>query len=81
MWTGAIVAAFTFIIIIIIYLFILTANGVLPGGGGNQIRHNKQITHITQNNTTIKQIMSQYSVRSYQILTNKNCFCSTVIYM
>jgi hypothetical protein len=28
--------------------------GFLPGGSGYTIRHNKQITHITQNNTTIK---------------------------
>jgi hypothetical protein len=40
--------------IIILLLFILTANGFLPGGSGYTIRHNKQITHITQNNTTIK---------------------------
>jgi hypothetical protein len=33
------------IIIIIIYLFISTANGVLPGASGTTI------THITQNNT------------------------------
>jgi ATP-dependent 26S proteasome regulatory subunit len=26
----------------------------LPGDSGNTVRHNKQITHITQNNTTIK---------------------------
>jgi hypothetical protein len=38
----------TFIIIIIIYLFILTANGFLPGGSGTTIRHNTQITHHTQ---------------------------------
>jgi hypothetical protein len=37
-----------------ILLFILTANGFLPGGSDNTIRHNKQITHVTQNNTTIK---------------------------
>jgi hypothetical protein len=36
------------------YLFILTANGFSPGGSGTTIRHNTQITHITQNNTTIK---------------------------
>jgi hypothetical protein len=42
------------IIIIIIYLFILTANGFSPGGNSTTIRHNTQITHITQNNTTIK---------------------------
>jgi hypothetical protein len=33
-------------------LFILTANGFLPGGSGNTIRQNKQITNITQNNNT-----------------------------
>jgi hypothetical protein len=32
----------------------LTANGFSPGGSGTTIRHNTQITHITQNNTTIK---------------------------
>jgi hypothetical protein len=37
-----------------ILLFILTANGFLPSGSGNTIRHNKKLTHITQNNTTIK---------------------------
>jgi hypothetical protein len=36
------------------FLFILTANGFLPGDSDNTIRHNTQITHITQNNTTIK---------------------------
>jgi hypothetical protein len=41
-------------IIIIIIIIILTANGFLPGGNVYTIRHNKQITHITQNNTTIK---------------------------
>jgi hypothetical protein len=39
---------------LLLLLFILTANGFLPGGSGYTIRHNKQITHITQNNTTIK---------------------------
>jgi hypothetical protein len=32
-------------------LFILTANGVLPGDSDTTIRHNTQITHNTQNNT------------------------------
>jgi hypothetical protein len=40
--------------ILLLLLFILTANGFLPGGSGYTIRYNKQITHITQNNTTIK---------------------------
>jgi hypothetical protein len=35
-------------IIIIIYL---NCKWGLPGGSGTTIRHNKQITHITQNNT------------------------------
>jgi hypothetical protein len=40
-------------IILLLLLFILTKNGFLSGGSVNAIRHNKQITHITQNNTTI----------------------------
>jgi hypothetical protein len=35
----------------IITLFILTSNWLLAGGNGTTIRHNTQITHITQNNT------------------------------
>jgi hypothetical protein len=31
-----------------ILLFISTANGYLPSGSGTTIRHNTQITHITQ---------------------------------
>jgi hypothetical protein len=42
------------LLLLLLLLFILTANGFLPGGSGNTIRHNKQITHITQNNATIK---------------------------
>jgi hypothetical protein len=34
--------------ILLLFLFILTANGFLPGGSGTTIRHNTQITHITQ---------------------------------
>jgi hypothetical protein len=32
-----------------IIIIILTADGFLPGGSGNTIRHNTQITHIAQN--------------------------------
>jgi hypothetical protein len=39
------------IVIIIIIIIIYTANRVLPGGSGTTIRHNTQITQITQNNT------------------------------
>jgi hypothetical protein len=37
---------------LLLLLFILTANGFLPGGSGYTIRHNKQ--HSSQNNTMIK---------------------------
>jgi hypothetical protein len=37
--------------LVLLLLFILTANGVLPGGIGTTIRHNIQITHVTQNGT------------------------------
>jgi hypothetical protein len=52
--TSVNVEALTVSDIIILLLFILTANGFLPDGSDNTIRHNKQITYITQNNTTIK---------------------------
>jgi hypothetical protein len=35
----------------LLLLFILIANWFLSGGSGTTIRHNTQITHITQNNT------------------------------
>jgi hypothetical protein len=37
--------------ILLLLLFILTANGILPGGSGTTIRHSTQIIHIAQNNT------------------------------
>jgi hypothetical protein len=43
------------------YSFIYTANGVLPGGSVTTIRHNTQITHITQNNT----LHSKHSTQNY----------------
>jgi hypothetical protein len=39
--------------ILLLFLF-LAANGFSPGGSGTPVRHDTQITHITQNNTTIK---------------------------
>jgi hypothetical protein len=42
------------LLLLSLLLFILTANGFLPGGSDYTIRRKKQITHITQNNTTIK---------------------------
>jgi hypothetical protein len=42
------------VIVIILLLFILTANGFSLGGSGTTGRHNTQITRTTQNSTTIK---------------------------
>jgi hypothetical protein len=39
------------LLLLLLLLQILTANGGLPGGNGATIRHNTQITHIIQNNT------------------------------
>jgi hypothetical protein len=39
------------LLLLLLLLFILTANGFLSGGSSTTIRHNTQITHITQNNT------------------------------
>jgi hypothetical protein len=36
--------------------------GFLPGGSGTTTRHNTQLTHITQNNTTLKQ---KHSTQNY----------------
>jgi hypothetical protein len=40
-----------FTIFTFLLLFILTASGFSSGCSGTTIRHNTQITHITQNNT------------------------------
>jgi hypothetical protein len=40
--------------LLLLLLLFITANGFSPGGSGTTIRHNTQITHITQNNTTHK---------------------------
>jgi hypothetical protein len=42
-------------------LFILSANVFLTGGSGTTIRHNTQITHITQNDTP----HSKHSTQNY----------------
>jgi hypothetical protein len=48
-------------VILLLLLFILTANGFLAGGSGSTVRHNAQITHLTQNNTS----HSKPSTQSY----------------
>jgi hypothetical protein len=44
----------TYLLLLFINLYFLTANGFIPDGSRTTIRHNTQTTHITQNNTTIK---------------------------
>jgi hypothetical protein len=55
----------------LLLLFILTANGYLPGGSGTTIRHNKQIKHITQNYTNDKGHMThkEYNENTITITT------------
>jgi hypothetical protein len=58
--------------VIYYYLFILTANGVLPGDSATTIRHNTQITHITQNKTTIKRNTAHKSTHTIHTLHKMN---------
>jgi hypothetical protein len=51
MITNTKILGFNICIIFHLFLFALTANEFLPGGSGTTVRHNTQITHITQNNT------------------------------
>jgi hypothetical protein len=59
-------------VIIIILLFTLTANGFLPGGSRTTIKYNTQITHITQNNTTIKGNIAHKSTHTIHTLHKMN---------
>jgi hypothetical protein len=52
---------------IMFLLFILTANGVLPGGSGNIIRHNKQITPRS-NETQHTKLHTQDSVSMCKLI-------------
>jgi hypothetical protein len=47
-------------------LFILAAHGFLPGGSGNKIRHNKQLTYITRNSITIKRNTANKTTHTIQ---------------
>jgi hypothetical protein len=57
---------------LVLLLFILTANGFSPGGSGTTIRHDKQITHITQNNTTIKRNTAHKTTHTINTLHRMN---------
>jgi hypothetical protein len=73
------------LLLLLLLLFNETANGFLPGGTDTTIRHNTQITHITQNNTP----HSKHSTRNYtsskghttQINTMETRFTTTKIIM
>jgi hypothetical protein len=67
------------IIFIILPVFILNANGFLLGGSGTTIRHNTQITHITQNNTphSNKHITQNYTNNKGHT-THTECNANTV---
>jgi hypothetical protein len=68
--------------IIIIYLFILTANGFLPSGSGTTIRHNTQITsHKTTHHSQTKHSTQNYTNNKghYTITTTTSTVTTTII--
>jgi hypothetical protein len=44
--------------------------GFLPGGRGYTIKHNKQMTHITQNITTIKRNIGHKTTHTIKEVVN-----------
>jgi hypothetical protein len=50
------------------------AIGFLPGSSGYTIRHNKQITHITPNNTTIKQNTAHKITHTISVILYKKVY-------
>jgi hypothetical protein len=70
---------------IILLLFILTANGFLPGGNGTTIRRNTQITHhaetkhSTQNYTNIKEHITRNKYNANTNKTTTNAITTTII--
>jgi hypothetical protein len=60
------------LLLLLLLLFILTANEFLSGGSGTTIRHNTQITHIIQNNTTIKRNTAHKSTHTIHTLHKMN---------
>jgi hypothetical protein len=63
-----------------IYYLFFTANWILPGGSGNTIRQNKQITHITQNNTTVKRNTAHRTTHTIKdTLHTMNTITTTII--
>jgi hypothetical protein len=65
--------------LLFLLLFILTANGFLPGGSGTTIRHNTQITHITQNYTNNKGHTTHNEYNANTITTATNTITTTII--
>jgi hypothetical protein len=53
---------------------------MLPGGSGNTMRHNKQLTYITQNKTTIKRNTAHKTTHTIKdTLHRMNTITTTII--
>jgi hypothetical protein len=72
----------TILLLLLLLLLISTANGVLPGESDTSIRHNTQITHITQNNTSLKQNTindTVHTIKTMQIQVINTTINTTII--
>jgi hypothetical protein len=67
------------ILLLLLLLFILTANGFSPGVSGTTIRHNTQTRHITQNNTTFKRNTVHKKTHNEHPTQNANTTITTTI--
>jgi hypothetical protein len=57
------------LILSLLFCFIFQLQmGLLPGGSGITIRHITQITHITQNDNTLKQITAHNTLHTDRTL-------------
>jgi hypothetical protein len=71
--------SYNLLLLISLLLFILTANGYLPGNSVTTIRHNTLITHYTQNNTTIKWNTAHKTTHTINTLYKMNTTITTTI--
>jgi hypothetical protein len=67
------------LLLLVVVLYILTANGFSPGGSGTAIRHNTQITHITQNYTNNKGHTTHNEYSANTITATTNTITTTII--
>jgi hypothetical protein len=68
-------------LLLLLFLFLLTANGFLTGGSATTIRHSTQMTHITQNNTTVKRNTARRSAHSIHTLHKMNKLSLDYLYL